>query len=156
MKPSHPPTEWDLMTPHQRHAWRKNNNTNKTGFVGVKSTKDGKFNAKIFDPGTGKPVHIGTLLTAQSAGEAYEREFLRIYGTEEEWVAANPMGDSGSREPNPKRVAAVTSVRLSDDEQAALMTIASTLGCRLRNGRPSWRKMMQEIAAGCYQLRRIK
>ena len=45
-----------------------------------------------------------------------------------------------------------TTIRLTDEEQRALTEIAAQSGCTLRNGKPSWRKMLQQIAAGRFTI----
>lgn len=84
------PPGWHCMTPHQKHEWRKKNNTNSTGFVGVKKDASGKFTAKIFSMDAQKQVHLGTFKTAEAAGAAYEKAFSEIYGSEEDWLKSNP------------------------------------------------------------------
>ena len=86
MFPPDRPDDWLEMTPHQRHEWRKKNNTNQTGFVGVTEAADGKFTSKIFCPIREKHLHLGTFFTAKLAGDAYESAFSDIYGDEDEWL----------------------------------------------------------------------
>lgn len=45
-----------------------------------------------------------------------------------------------------------TSVRLTAEEQESLNRIAAESGCTMRNGKPSWRKLLQRIAAGQFKL----
>jgi hypothetical protein len=45
-----------------------------------------------------------------------------------------------------------TTIRLTNDEQRALTEIAAKSGCTMRNGKPSWRKMLQQIASGKFRL----
>jgi hypothetical protein len=46
-----------------------------------------------------------------------------------------------------------TSVRLSPEEEIALNKIAAENDCCLRNGKPSWRIMLQHMAKGMFSLR---
>lgn len=45
-----------------------------------------------------------------------------------------------------------TSVRLTPDEQKSLNELAGKSGCTMRNGKPSWRKLLQRLAAGEFNL----
>lgn len=89
MTPPNKPSNWDEMTPHKRHEWRKANHTNSSGFVGVTETHGGRFKAKIFCPTREKQMHLGTFDSAHEAGKAYEQAFEKIYGSEEEWLKNN-------------------------------------------------------------------
>ena len=84
------PAAWSNYSPHQKLEWRKEHDTNSTGFVGVKQEVSGRFSAKIFDPAAEKRIHIGTFDTAEEAGEAFENEFLRIYGERDEDGETDP------------------------------------------------------------------
>ena len=46
-----------------------------------------------------------------------------------------------------------TSVQLSTAEQESLNKLAESVGSCLRNGKPSWRILLQDIAAGCFTLK---
>ena len=97
---NHPrPPGWADFTPHQRLAWRKRNNTNSTGFVGVKEELSGKFSASIYDPRTEKKTNLGMFPTAAEAGDAYENAFAEIYGEEPDQVISDdPHGMEDLRE----------------------------------------------------------
>jgi len=49
-----------------------------------------------------------------------------------------------------------TSVRLSPEEEIALNKIAEENDCCLRNGKPSWRIMLQLMAKGVFTLRDVR
>jgi hypothetical protein len=50
----------------------------------------------------------------------------------------------------------ITTIRLSEKEEKSLLQIASDIGATLRNGTPSWRKMIERIAEGYYLVSDIR
>ena len=84
------PAAWSNYSPHQKLAWRKINDSNATGFVGVTMESSGRFSANIFDPTAEKRIRIGTFDTAEEAGEAFENEFVRIHGERDEDSETDP------------------------------------------------------------------
>lgn len=81
---SNKPDGWASFTPHQKLAWRREHETNSTGFIGVKAEVNGKFSASIYDPSQGKKIRLGTFATAPEAGAAYDLAFIGFYGPEDE------------------------------------------------------------------------
>lgn len=45
-----------------------------------------------------------------------------------------------------------TTIRLTAAEETSLLKIAADVGATLRNGKPSWRKLLQQIAIGKFKL----
>lgn len=62
--------------------FHKRTHANKTGFLGVKALKDGRFAAYIIEHGKKEKTYCGSAKTAEAAARMYDLRALDLYGAE--------------------------------------------------------------------------
>jgi len=120
------PIGWDEATPHMQLAWRKENTTNPTGFVGVTKTRGG-FRANIRNPITEERYDLGPFDTAEEAGDAFDAAFLEIHGEEKDdldWVdqwddQPGPLSPEFRAQCDRELAPILEMLRADDDEEKA-------------------------------------